>query len=104
MSEKIVNYTPEMTAEMVEAYQASPTKATVEALATKFGKSTKSIVAKLAREKVYVKAIPEAGTKRVPKNALIEKLAEQMGVPSEQLEGLDKAPAAVLKQILAALS
>lgn len=102
MSEKIVNYTPEMTARLVEAYKASPTQATVEALASEMGKSVKSVVAKLSREKVYVaKAKPEG--KRVPKNELIEAVAEKLGVPSTDVEGLEKAPTRVLKQILEAL-
>ena len=51
---KTVNYTAEMTAAIVEAYVANPTKETVEALALTYSKGVKSIVAKLVREKVYV--------------------------------------------------
>lgn len=103
---KIVNYTPEMTTKLVEAYTANPTKATVEAFAAEFGKTTKSIVAKLSREGVYVKATPVAkdGTPVAKKDTLVEKIAEALGEPSDKLEGLEKAPKNVLKMILAAMA
>ena len=49
---KAVNYTAEQTAKLIADYQAGET---VEALAFAMGKSVRSIVAKLVREKVYVK-------------------------------------------------
>ena len=103
---KVVNYTPEMTAELVAAYSANPTKDTVAAFATKFGKTTKSIVAKLSREGVYVKAAPVAkdGSPVAKKDTLVEQIAEAMSVPSEKLDGLEKAPKTVLKMVLAALA
>lgn len=104
MSEKIVNYTPEQTAEMVAAYVAEPTKATVEALAEKLGKSTRSVIAKLSREGVYQKAesVKNHG-KRVTKAEQIEALAEKLGVPSEKLESLEKATFQALALITAAV-
>ena len=48
------NYTDEMVASMTEQYVANPTRDTVEALAQEFGKSVRSIIAKLSREGVYV--------------------------------------------------
>jgi L,D-peptidoglycan transpeptidase YkuD (ErfK/YbiS/YcfS/YnhG family) len=103
---KVVNYTPEMTAELVAAYTANPTKDTVAAFATKFGKTTKSVVAKLSREGVYVKATPTAkdGTPVAKKDTIVETIANAMGVPSEKLDGLEKAPKTVLKMILAAMA
>jgi hypothetical protein len=103
---KVVNYTPEMTAELVSAYTANPTKDTVAMFATKFGKTTKSVVAKLSREGVYVKAAPVAkdGSPVAKKDTLVETIAEAMGVPSENLDGLEKAPKVVLKMILAAMA
>jgi hypothetical protein len=103
---KPVNYTPEMTSALVEAYKANPTKETVATFATKFGKTTKSVVAKLSREGVYVKATPTAkdGTPVAKKDTLVETIATAMNVPSEQLDGLEKAPKNVLKLILAAMA
>ena len=48
------NYTDEMVADMTEQYQANPTRDTVDSLAKQFGKTTRSIIAKLSREGVYV--------------------------------------------------
>lgn len=77
MTAKTVNYTPEMTAELVEAYKASPTTDTVKAFAEKFGKNVKSIVAKLSREGVYVKK--EYVTKKGEKPVAKENLATEIG-------------------------
>lgn len=101
---KTVNYTPEMTAEIVEAYKANPTKATVESLATKFGKTSRSVVAKLSREGAYVKATPVKNVeKRVTKAEQIEALARKMGVASEKLESLSNATFNALALISAAI-
>jgi len=48
------NYTNEMVEHMVSEYKANPTRATVDALAKEFGKSVRSVIAKLSREGVYV--------------------------------------------------
>ena len=48
------NYTDEMVASMTKDYQANPTRETVDQLAKQFGKTTRSIIAKLSREGVYV--------------------------------------------------
>jgi hypothetical protein len=100
----VVNYTPEMTSAIVEAYVASPTKKTVEALAVEFGKNVRSIVAKLSREGVYVKATPvKAKGPRVTKAEQIEAIAVKLGVPSETLESLASATFNALALIAAKL-
>ena len=48
------NYTDEMVAQMVDAYQANPTRETVEMLSAELGKTVRSVIAKLSREGVYV--------------------------------------------------
>ena len=48
------NYTNEMVEHMVSKYKANPTRATVDALAKEFGKSVRSVIAKLSREGVYI--------------------------------------------------
>lgn len=103
---KIVNYTAEQTSALVAAYVAAPEKATVEAMAAKFGKTTKSIVAKLVREGVYKKAERKAkdGSPVVHKNALVQQIADEIGVTSDKLDGLEAAPKNALKLILAALA
>jgi len=48
------NYTEKMVTTMHEVYTAEPTRDSVEALAKTFGKSTRSIIAKLSREGIYI--------------------------------------------------
>lgn len=93
MSDKTVNYTPEMTAELVEAYKASPNEATVKAFAEKFGKTVKSVVAKLSREGVYVRKeyVNKRGEKPVAKSALVARLAALTGETEDNLGSLEKA-------------
>lgn len=106
MTEKVVNYTPEMTAEMLAAYTLAPTKETVAELAAKFGKTTKSVIAKLSREGVYKKAEPKAkdGGPIVKKDAMVGMIAEAINVTEDKLDGLEKAPKVALKLIFAALT
>ena len=56
-----VNYTPDQETRMKADYVANPTPATVVTLATAFGKTTRSVIAKLSRLDVYVK--PEVVSK-----------------------------------------
>jgi hypothetical protein len=102
---KVVNYTPEMTAEMLAAYVLSPSKETVSALATQFGKTTRSIVAKLSREGVYRKAeyVNKNGEKPVDKEILVNAIAKAIACDAEKLAGLEKANKATLKMLLEAL-
>ena len=54
MADAKKNYSDEVVAQMTEQYVANPTRETVDALAQEFGKSVRSIIAKLSREGVYV--------------------------------------------------
>lgn len=58
-----VGYTPEQVARMTEAYTSTPSAETVATLATEFGKSVKSVVAKLAQLGIYRKAEKAAAEK-----------------------------------------
>lgn len=86
-SEKIVSYTTEQTAAAVQAYAEGKT---VEQIAETLGKSVRSVIAKLSREKVYVaKVAPKGG--RVTKAMLISAIAVKFGVTDDALESLEKA-------------
>ena len=87
-AEKMVNYTPEQTLEMVEQYKAG---VPVEQIATALNKTTRSIVAKLSREGVYVAKSKTKGITRVKKAELVEQLANACGVPVELFDSLEKA-------------
>lgn len=94
------NYTPEQTAELVNLYKAGET---VEALATRLGKSTRSIVAKLSREGVY-QAKTKLTKPRVKKADLVDRLALICGVAPEIFESLEKANQEVLETLVETLT
>ncbi len=102
-TEKALNYTAEQTVALVAAYQANPTAATVDEFARTFGKSVRSIVAKLSREGVYKKKeyVGKTGEKPVKKDALADKLAEMFGLTEAEADSLTKANKTALTKILA---
>ena len=97
MTDKIVNYTPEQTAQLVANYKAG---ATVESLATMFGKTTRSIVAKLSREGVYTAKSKSTGVARVKKAELVDRIAMLCNATPETFDSLEKANHEVLEAIL----
>ncbi len=105
-TEKVVNYTPEMTAKMVEAYTAAPTAATVEALAVEMGKTVRSIVAKLSREKVYVAKtyVSKTGAPVVKKDETADAIGAVLSLTEAEIESLTKANKTALAKIFAALA
>ena len=100
MTDKTVNYTPEQTAQLVQAYQAGTS---VENLAMQLGRSTRSIVAKLSREGVYKAKSKATGVVRVKKADLVDQIANRCGVAPEIFESLEKANHEVLEAIVANL-
>jgi response regulator RpfG family c-di-GMP phosphodiesterase len=98
MTAKAVNYTPEQTMQMVAQYQAG---IAVEQIAEIMGKSVRSIVAKLSREKVYVaKAYTsKTGEAVVKKDTVADYIGEQLGLTEADTESLTKANKVALKAI-----
>ena len=103
MAEKIVNYTEEQTSEMLTAYMDSPTRETVNALAVQFGKSVRSVVAKLSREGVYQKApaVTKTGEPVTRKDDLADQLATACGLTEAEADSLTKASKSALQKVLA---
>lgn len=101
---KIVNYTPEQTAEMLAAYTAAPTSETVATLAEKLGKTVRSVVAKLSREGVYVAKTytTKQGEKPVKKDDLADTLAVVFKLTEAEADSLTKANKTALQKILVA--
>ena len=97
------NYTEEMVSEMTTAYTENPTRETVDALAEQFGKTTRSIIAKLSREGVYV-AQPrttKSGEPVVSKSELVDTIAAHFDI---ELPTLVKAGKADLQRLVDAIS
>ena len=103
MAEKTVNYTPEQTLALVSGYTAG---ATVEALALEFGKSVRSIVAKLSREKVYVAKtyVSKTGEKPVKKDAHADAIGAILKLTESEIESLTKANKTALVKVFEALA
>ena len=102
-TEKIVNYTAAQVTELVSAYSAEPTKATVEKFAAAFAKSTKSIVPAFWRRKVVHLHTKAAGAKHDATRAeLVAEIAKLVG--SKDLESLEKATGPALKAVLARMT
>ena len=96
----VQNYTPEMTVQIVEAYKSGQT---VEQLAKETGKSTRSIVAKLAREGVYHAKTKAKAGQTVRKAELITEIAHSIGTNEELIESLEKATKEALELIARAV-
>ena len=102
-AKKAVNYTAEQTTEIVTAYQAGET---VEALAERFNKSVRSIVAKLSREGVYKKKeyTTKTGEKVIKKDTHADAIGAILELPENDIESLTKANKNALKAIFNALA
>jgi len=99
---RVPNYTDEMVNAMVADYQDNPTKDTVTRLASEFNKSTRSIVAKLVREGVYVAAprVTKTGAPVIRKSEIVAQIQDALGV---EFSTLEKASKADLERLLAAV-
>ena len=87
------NYTDEMVVKMTEAYVANPNRETVEVLANEFGKSVRSVIAKLSREGVYVAQpkVTKTGEPVVRKAELVAQLEAHFEVTMPTLVKASKA-------------
>ena len=96
-----MSYTKEMTQEILEAYEASPNRDTVDKLAEKYDKSVKSIIGKLSREGVYRREVytTKTGSKPITKLELLAEVAELLELEDWQLHGFDKTPKQTMKNI-----
>ena len=103
MTSKTVNYTPEQTAKMVADYQAG---VTVETIAGELGKTVRSVVAKLSREKVYKakEYKTKTGEAVVKKDAHADAIGAILKMPENDIESLTKANKNALRAIFEALA
>jgi len=96
------NYTDEQVNMMTEAYTANPSRETVDSLAETLGKTTRSIIAKLSREGVYI-AQPrttKSGEPVVAKAELVAQISEHFGI---ELPTLVKAGKQDLQRLVDAI-
>ena len=93
MADAKKNYSDEIVAKMTEQYVANPTRETVDALAQEFGKSVRSIIAKLSREGVYVAQpkVTKTGEPVVRKAELVAIIESNFGIAVPSLVKASKA-------------
>lgn len=98
-----VNYTPEQTTQVVALYQSG---IAVEQIALDMGKSVRSIVAKLSREKVYVAkvATSKSGEPVVKKDMVADAIASLVNLSESEAESLTKANKTALQKIFECLN
>jgi hypothetical protein len=95
---KAINYTPEQTAQIIADYQNG---ITVESIAQALGKSARSIVAKLSREKVYKKKeyVSKTGETVQKKDEVSDYIGQALGLNEADVTSLTKANKTALKAI-----
>jgi len=98
MTSKAVNYTAEQTAKMIADYQSGMT---VDSIAESLGKTVRSVVAKLSREKVYqAKAYKtKSGETPIKKDVHADYIGEMLGLTEADTESLTKANKVALAKI-----
>ena len=103
MASKTVNYTPEQTLKMVSDYQSG---VSVETIADNLGKTVRSVVAKLSREKVYIakEYKTKTGESVIKKDAHADAIGAILKMPENDIESLTKANKNALKVIFEALA
>ena len=99
---KAANYTAQNVEFMVATYSAA-TDATqrtnaVAVIAQELGKNAKSVIAKLSREGVYVKAtkVTKTGAKVETKAEVVAQIAEKLELDAESIKSLTNATKAAL--------
>jgi hypothetical protein len=96
------NYTDEMVIIMKTEYQANPNRDTVDSLARQFGKTTRSVIAKLSREGVYV-AQPrttKSGEPVIAKIQYVNAISSHFGIELPSLVKSGKQDLSNLAEVL----
>lgn len=103
MASKTVNYTAEQTSAMIADYQSG---VSVETIAENLGKTVRSVVAKLSREKVYIakEYKTKTGESVVKKDTHADAIGAILRLPENDIESLTKANKNALKAIFEALA
>ena len=95
---KAPNYSPEQTAQIVEQYQAG---ISVDQIAQTMGRTVRSIVAKLSREKVYIakEYKTKSGEAPIKKDVHADFIGAALRLSENDIESLTKANKSALRAI-----
>jgi hypothetical protein len=101
-STKAINYTDEQTTKMMADYVAG---VTVDIIATELGKTVRSVIAKLSREKVYTAKVrtTKTGTAIVKKDTTADAIGALLGMTEAEIESMTKANKTALVKVLSSL-
>jgi len=96
------NYSESMISEITSQYTANPVRATVDALADKFGKSPRSIIAKLSALGIYQKAerVTKRGEPVVKKEFFVNAVNERLGRELPSVAKMTKVDLQALLELL----
>ena len=96
------NYSESMIAEITAKYSADPVRATVDALADKFDKSPRSIIAKLSALGIYQKAerVTKRGEPVVKKEFFVNAVNERLGRELPSVAKMTKVDLQALLELL----
>jgi hypothetical protein len=96
---KAPNYTPEQTAKLVADYQAGMA---VDQIAHNLGKTVRSVVAKLSREKVYVAKsyVNKNGEAPIKKDVHADFIGAALNLSENDIDSLTKANKTALAAIV----
>ena len=77
-----MSYSEELTKEIIDEYNANPSRETVDAIAARIGKSTRSVIAKLAAAGVYQtpKRTTKTGEPIVKKEEIVAEIGSWLGI------------------------
>ena len=100
---KTVKYTPEMTAYMIADYTAG---GSVAAIALNVGKSVRSVIAKLSREKVYKakEYVSKTGAKPIKKDTLADTIGIHLNFTEAETTSLTGANKTALMKLWDAIN
>lgn len=97
-----MSYTPEETASIVEEYNANPSRETVDAIAGRIAKSSRSVIAKLAATGVY--QTPERKTKTgetiVKKEEMVSSIEKHFNIKIPTLVKAGKQDLSILLEAI----
>ena len=96
------NYSESMIAEITAKYSADPVRATVDTLADQFGKSPRSIIAKLSALGIYQKAdrVTKRGEPVVKKEFFVNAVNERLGRELPSVAKMTKVDLQALLELL----
>lgn len=95
-SEKTVNYTAEQVLELLAAYEVDKD---TKVLAEKFGRTERSVIAKLVQEKVYQTKAGQLKEKRKTKLEMLAEVEVAMGLDKGSLDSFEKGTLDAVKAL-----